>query len=139
MGRARATVLSALGVLAACNPMEMSRAHSAADDAVTGFHAQYNAGRFGEITSAVGDEFPAGDRDKFEQLLAAVRRKLGNETSTKNQGWNVRSMNLRTNVQLVQATTFERGSGVETFAFVVSEGKARLVGYNINSQDLILR
>ena len=40
---------------------------------------------------------------------------------------------------LIQKTTFERGSGTETFNFQMDAEKAKLVGYNISSKDLILK
>jgi hypothetical protein len=35
-------------------------------------------------------------------------------------------------------TQFERGSGIETFTYRFSGSEALLLGYNINSSDLII-
>jgi len=40
---------------------------------------------------------------------------------------------------LTQNTTFEQGTGTETFTFEMEGDKAVSVGYNINSKDLILK
>jgi len=68
-----------------------------------------------------------------------VQRKLGKVTQTTTVGFNVRTFNFTTTVDLTQNTTFEQGTGVETFEFEMAGGKAVLVGYHINSKDLILK
>jgi hypothetical protein len=40
---------------------------------------------------------------------------------------------------LTQTTTFEQGTGTEVFTFQMQGDKAVLVGYKINSKDLILK
>jgi len=76
---------------------------------------------------------------KFLEFIGAVQRKLGKVTQTTNTGFNVRSFNFITTVVLTQNTTFERGTAVEVFTFQMNGDKAVLVGYNINSNDLILK
>jgi hypothetical protein len=71
--------------------------------------------------------------------MSAVQRKLGKVTQTSNAGFNVRTFNLTTTVVLNQNTTFEQGTGTEVFTFQMNGEKAVLVGYNINSKDLILK
>ena len=69
--------------------------------------------------------------------MAAVHRKLGLATRTTNKNWSMRRFNLQTSVMLVQQTQFEHGAATETFTFVVRGESATLLGYNIQSVDLI--
>ena len=71
--------------------------------------------------------------------MGAVQRKLGKVTQTSTAGFNVRTFNFTTTVVLTQSTTFEQGTGTEAFTFQMEGEKAVLVGYNINSKDLILK
>ena len=81
--------------------------------------------------------------EEFTEFLTAVHRKLGLVTSTTNKGWEVNT-NLsidagsRTVVVMEQETRFDHGTGLETFSFFIEDGKALLVGYQINSRDLII-
>ena len=68
-----------------------------------------------------------------------MHRKLGKVTQTANAGFNVNTFNLTTRVVLNQNTTFEQGNATEVFTFEMNGEKAVLVGYNINSTELILK
>lgn len=127
-------------LLAGCSVREMTTGRAEAEKAVSEFHESFNAGRFAEIYDAASDEFRAAlKRERFLELVGAIQRKLGKVTGTENKGWRVNSRNLRTYVDLTQASRFDTGEAVETFSFVVRDGKAILIGYNIQSLDLIVR
>jgi len=112
----------------------------AAEQAVADFHKLYNDGKLAEIYSAGHSKLKSATSEKeFLAFLGAVQRKLGKVTQTSSAGFNVRTFNFTTTVVLNQSTTFERGSGTETFTFQTEGNKAVLVGYNINSNDLILK
>ena len=81
----------------------------------------------------------ASTKQKYEELMAAVQRKLGKVTSTSNSGWRVQSFNLQTTVLMSQNTTFEHGQGTESFTFALNGTNAALVAYNIQSMDLITK
>ncbi len=117
-----------------------------ADGAVAEFHRQFNGGAYDAIWDSAGDELKGTiSRQDFAALLAAVRRKLGDFTGSTTRSWNVNSRNLTTYVTLVQDSRYATakaettGNAAETFLFVVKDGRAKLVGYNISSLDLILR
>ena len=135
-----AALLLAAAALALAGCGNVTKAKEDAERAVAEFHAQLDAGRFDAIWDAGGDELKGGiSKQDWSALLAAVRRKLGDVTGSTTRSWNVNSRNLTTYVTLVQDTTFATGKASETFQFVVRDGRAALVGYNISSLDLILR
>jgi hypothetical protein len=112
----------------------------AAEQSVADFHKLYNDGKLAEIYSAGHSKLRSAATEKqFLEFVGAVQRKLGKVTQTSNVGFNLRTFNLTTTVVLNQSTTFEQGTGTETFTFEMESDKAVLVGYNINSRDLILK
>lgn len=133
-------VLSALALLlasAACSGF--TRGSEAADRAIVVFHEQFNQGRFGEIWDGAGAELKqASSREDFSRLLGKVRQKLGDVTGSTGNGWKVNARIKATYVDMRQATTFANGKAVESFHFVLRDGQAALLGYNISSPDLLL-
>jgi hypothetical protein len=118
----------------------MFKGKKAAEAGVADFHALYNDGKLTEIYSAGHAKFKkATTEEQFLEFLGAVQRKLGKVTQTKEVSFNLSSFNLTTTVVLSQNTTFEQGTGTEVFTFEMVGDKAVLVGYNINSKDLIIK
>ncbi len=142
-----APLVLALAALSASACSGVTKGKEDAERAATEFHAEFNAGRYDAIWEAAGDELKHGvSRQDFTALLAAIRRKLGDCTGSTTRGWTVSTRNLTTFVTLVQdsayasGTAAERtGKATETFQFVVRDGRALLVGYDVSSRDLILR
>jgi hypothetical protein len=127
-------------VMFACGCGGMIKGKKAAEQGVADFHTLYNDGKMAEIYSGGHSKFKSATTEKkFLEFIGAVQRKLGKVTQTTQVNFNVRSFNLTTTVVLKQNTTFEMGTGTETFTFQMDGEKAVLVGYNINSQDLILK
>lgn len=124
--------------LAGCGGFVKGKA--AAGKAIARFHASYNQGELDDIWDAADSKFRAAmTRQKYDDFMGAVRRKLGKVTSTSNTGWKVQSFNLKTSVRMTQKTIFEKGEGVESFTFAMNGTSAVLVGYNIQSMDLVTK
>jgi hypothetical protein len=112
----------------------------AAEKAIARFHESYNQGKLDDIWKEADSKFrTASTKQKYDEFMGAVRRKLGKVTSTSNTGWNVKSFNLKTSVFMTQKTVFENGQGSESFTFAIDGTNAVLVGYNIQSMDLITK
>jgi hypothetical protein len=118
----------------------LSKGKAAAEKSIAQFHALYDQGKFDDIWKDADPQFRAAStRQKYDEFMGAVQRKLGKVKSTSNTGWNVRSFNFKTTVIMAQPTVFENGQGTESFTFVVDGTNAVLVGYNIQSMDLITK
>ena len=135
MRKAWLVAMSSLG-LAACSP---TADLVQTDGAVAGFHNALNAGRFDPIyDGAAQDLKAAATRDKLNGLLTAVHRKLGAFKSGSRVGWNDNVTTGGHYVTVNYAANYERGHANEEFVFRISDGKAALAGYHVNSDALIL-
>ena len=118
----------------------MLKGKQAGEQAIAEFHRLYNEGKVADIYAASDPKFKnAATEKQFLDLMGAIQKKLGKVKDSKNAGFNINTFNLTTRVVLNQETTFAQGSGVEVFTFEMNGDKAVLVGYNINSNDLILK
>ncbi|MGQ3297220.1 DUF4019 domain-containing protein [Reyranella sp.] len=127
----------ALFLTAACSSAEQL---AAAEREVERFHKAFDEGQFGEIYDKAADAFRKGaTRQEFIAFMETVQRKLGKVEEAKRGNSNLNYSAGGTLVSLAYATTFANGKGTEQFGFAVSGKKAVLVGYNLNSKDLLLR
>lgn len=118
----------------------MFEGKEAAEHSVVDFHKMYNDGKLAEIYAAGHPNLKGTTSEKeFLEFVGTVQRKLGNVTRTSNTGLNVRTVNSTTTVVMAQDTTFEHGTGTETFTFEMDGDRAVLIGYHINSKDLIMK
>ena len=116
----------------------MAEGVDAAENAVVVFHEQYNAGSFGEMYDAGGDDLRAtGTRSDFMTTMASFRTKLGSIGETKRTGFNARVGSDGTFVELEYVTEFENGTGTEEFTWEISGGRARLLGYSVDSRAFL--
>ena len=119
---------------------DIIKGKSVAEPKVSVFHDRFNEGQYEEIYSEAADEFKkAAPKEKVLALFSAIDSKLGKVQSSSITTWNVKNFNLVTTVVLVSDTQFELGTGTETFTFRVSGDRATLLGYNINSMDMMTR
>jgi hypothetical protein len=118
----------------------MLKARQAAEEGVAEFHKLFNDESFAKIYAAADARFRTSTTEQeFVDLIGTVRQKLGKVTQTASAGVSIRSVNLTTTAVLKQTTTFEQGTATETFTFQMEGENAILLGYNINSKDLILK
>lgn len=112
-----------------------------AKQGVEQFHSQLDSEQYAAIYAASDDKFQkATTESDFVKLMQAVHRKLGNiqQSSLRNTGvaW---FAGQGATVTLVYDTSFAKGSGAEQFVWHVSDNRAVLYGYHINSNDLVAK
>lgn len=128
---------AAAAMLAGCG---MKESFADAGLEVAKFHRALDAGRAQEIWKNADPDFrKATQQAQFSMLIDAVHRKLGKVRASKQVGWNANATTGGTFVSLTMQTTFEHGSGVEQFVYRKADGgHMALVGYNIQSQDMMM-
>lgn len=95
--------------------------------------------KFGQIYSEGSGELKKSTTEQnLTRLLSAIDRKLGPVQNAQSDGWNLNYNASGTSVTLKFKTQFERGTGVETFVYRISGGKALLASYHIESTDLMV-
>lgn len=138
MIRNTALAIASSLLLSGCGGMLHGKAIAESQIAV--FHQELDAGRFDAIYAAAAPEFRSGaPKEKVFELFSAIEKKLGKVQSTSTTSYNARMFNLVTTVILAEETRFAHGTGTETFTFRVDGDKAKLVGYNINSLDMMTK
>lgn len=132
----RVALLMTLGIaLSGCGLME---GVDTAERAVASFHEQYNAGSFGEMYDASAEDLRAtGARSEFVSTMTSLRAKLGSVRGTARIGFDSRIDANGTFVALEYETEFDNGVGTEEFAWQISDGRARLLNYNVSSKALL--
>lgn len=122
-------------LLAACNPVAQKED---AREQVDLFHQRFNAGQADAIWTDAGEELrQMTSREEFSLLLTSVHKSLGDVEETSQNGMRVNTNMQGTLTTLQMDTHFERGRGAEIFMFRGSADSLKLVGYNINSADMM--
>lgn len=137
---AMVVAVTAISCLSGCSgcAVKMQVARNQADNAIADFHGRYNGEKFDEIIDEAADEFKkSAPRENLLKFLNRVHRRLGKVKNSKELGWRVNFTTGGTIVVSTHEAEFENGKGTETFTVVVRDGKARIVGYNVNSDKLV--
>ena len=123
-------------VIAGCS---MSADTKMAEAAVTRFHAMLDAAEFGSIYAESADELKdVTTQEKLVAFLGAVHKKLGVTKSSNKQSWNINYHTSGTFITLTYATVYEGGDASEQFVYRLRGADAKLGGYHINSEALIM-
>jgi hypothetical protein len=126
-------------MLAACNPATATADLDASEKAIGAFHTKMNAGDFDDIYYESADEMQASAEIlEFEGLLGAVQKKLGKAGKSTRMGWRINYLNGGSFAVLTMETAYEKGKAMETFTYKSSPKGPLLVGYNIQSNALIV-
>jgi hypothetical protein len=121
-----------------CSCKDTRSASPLAQAAVVSFHTDLNAGKWKEIYDAASPTFRGAATEKdWLDLMDSVKRKLGKHVKSTTTGSRTSTVNLNTSTALTLNSEFELGKGTETFTYSITEGKAVLVGYNLNSMDMM--
>ena len=124
-----------LFLLAACSSGEDI---ASAEQELPRFRELMAAAEFSKIFEESSPELKqAISEQDFVKFLESVHRKLGTVRGSERSGWRVNVGTSGTFVSLGYKTGFEHGDGTEQFIFRVSDGKAALAGYRIDSMALV--
>jgi hypothetical protein len=125
-----------LACLAGCSPAQDTKTATAE---ISAFHQKLDAEDFEGIYQTADPAFKAASPEpSFVPLLAAIHHKLGKFQSGSMAGWND---NVTTNghfITLNYSAKYERGDAMENFVYRVDAQPARLVGYHVSSNALIM-
>lgn len=107
---------------------------------VTTFHQRLDAEDFAAIWNESGPDIKTTTtQQSFTKLLAAVHGKLGKVRESKQTGWRSEVNTGGSFTELTMQTTFEHGSGEESFVYKSYGQGQQLAGYHINSTDMMLK
>lgn len=134
-------LLASLVVVTSCSGIA---AKGTAETAVARFHDQLDAEKYDEIWDEADDAFKkVTAKADFSALLAAMHRKLGRVVTARQTGFFTQDRAgtdiAGSFISFTYETEFAEGSGTEKFNWRVDGQRVRLVGYNINSNALILK
>ncbi len=102
------------------------------------FHSQLNRGEYSQILAGATDEFrKSASEEDLTKFLAAVHRKLGDFLAAGPPAYTFQATTGGNFVVLTYESTFEHGKGTERFTWKMVDGQPRLMGYNIDSRELI--
>ena len=105
-----------------------------AEPAVKNFHDQFNDGKYLEIYNQADDGFKKAVTEKqWIELAEKIKQKLGTVKSAKSTGSNVKTTNAGTLTTVTYDVEFSEGKGTEEFMFRISDDKALLYNYEVNS------
>jgi hypothetical protein len=131
-------LVAAFASLAGCG--DTLKGTEYAEATVAKFREQMKAGQFEQIYDSTGADFKAAtSREIGVALFAAVDRKLGAFKRAKQVNWSVKTHNLVKMAVLVYDSEYSEGNATETFTVKVDDGKGELVGYNIQSLQMLIR
>jgi hypothetical protein len=104
-------------------------------------HAKMAQGDWGGIYDGADQRYrDAVTREKSDALFSSITRKLGPPQSSKQTGWNFQVTTQGTIIRAQFETTFSKdATATESFAWVKSGDQYKLLGYHINSEELIER
>jgi Protein of unknown function (DUF4019) len=130
-----------LAPLVLCSCGSVVKNTALAKDAVGQFHSQLDAEQYTALYVAADPRLhEATTEADFTRLLEAIHHKLGTVRQSELRNWNTGwYAGTGTTVTLVYNTTFSAGSGTEQFTWHISDDRATLYGYHINSIDLLAK
>ena len=118
----------------------MMKGKNLAGPAVEKFHAQFNAENYSEIYDEADEAFKKSvTEQQLVELLSAVHRKLGTVTKASSTGWHVNTNTSGTIATVTYDVDFSEGKGTEEFMFNITDDKALLYNYKVNSPLLITK
>lgn len=125
-------------ILTGCASMGKSK--ETAERAVDVFHSKLDSENYSEIYAQADEGFKkASSQAELEKFLRAVHQKLGKVQTANQTSWLMNTSSDGAFLTLTYNTTFVDGTATEQFVWHVTDDRAALFNYNINSVDLVTR
>jgi hypothetical protein len=129
--------VSLCALVACTNPF---KAGEMSDAGVAAFHRQLNQAQFHQMYASASPDFQQATSEKdITELFNAIHTKLGDVTGTNRTNIFLNATTSGNFARVTYHTTFAHGTGEETFNWRISNGQLSLVGYHIESRDLIVK
>jgi len=110
------------------------------DKSVADFHQKLDQAQFHEMYVGSAPEFQQASSEKeITDLFNAIHTKLGNVVTSNRTNIFMSATTGGNFVRTTYDTTFANGKGQETFNWRLVNDQLTLVGYNIESRDLITK
>jgi len=130
-------LVTAIFLCSCTNPF---KAGEMSDASVAAFHQKLDQAQFHDIYANSSPEFQRATSEKdITELFNAVHTKLGNVASTNRTNIFVNATTGGTFVRTTYQTAFAHGKGTETFNWLLANNQLTLVGYDIQSRDLVVK
>ena len=128
----RALIFLAI-LISAVSGCSVSSDTTAAEQAVSKFHEQLDAGRFDEIyAGSSADLKKITSQQIMAALLADLHRRLGTTKSSKEQTWHVNFNSSGNLVTLKYKTVYAASEVDEEFAYRMQDNVPSLAGYHFD-------
>ena len=123
--------------LPACGVGERRQLPPEAQEAIDRVTEDVAAGRDAKIYDEAAEEWRASATpDESQKTLARVRERLGRVQSRAMHTGTEKNEGGRHTLSVIYQTTFERGTGMETFRLLERDGRWLLAGYTVTSDAL---
>lgn len=123
-------------ILGACNPVANLDSGEAK---IEQWQAAYDGGNPARLYALAGDEFKeVSNEEEFADFLEVLYARLGRTVTTERINFNVNATPAGTVTVIVMQTEFEQGMGTETFTFRGGGEEFELVGWQVNSDRLMI-
>ncbi len=108
-----------------------------AEATVVTFNKQYNAGKFAEIFDAAEPRFQeTTSPEELTAILTAAQERLGSVREIRQTSWRVEVTPEGSLVKLAYNVKFAKASGTQEFDYLIVDGEAKLLRFNIQSEAL---
>ena len=134
MNRTNLTIIGVVFLFLTLSCSTFMKGKNLSEPAAKNFHDQLNAGKYTEIYAQADDAFKrVVPEKKWIEMCEKIQRKLGSFKSSKSTGIKTNTNNSGTFATITYDSEFTVGPATEEFMFRITDDKALLFNYELNS------
>lgn len=134
MNKINLLIIGAVFIFLTISCSSFAKGDKLGEPAAKNFHNQLNAGKYTEIYAQADDAFKkVVPEQKWIELCEKIKRKLGSFKSSKSAGTKMSTNNSGTFATITYDSEFTEGKATEEFMFRITDDKALLFNYELNS------